>query len=130
MGGGGGGQGYPSSNFGGMPAGVSSSSSSTSSSFGNGAPLTPASSSNGGGSGYPSMTSSAASSFTGGFHGFGGPTATEKNTLWMGDLEPWMDENYLKQIWFKLGEAVNVKVISDKFSGYVRVKWNGSLIIL
>ncbi|KAJ3071864.1 hypothetical protein HK102_006355 [Quaeritorhiza haematococci] len=40
-----------------------------------------------------------------------------KTTLWMGDLEPWMDENYIKQLWYSLGENVNVKMIRDKFTG-------------
>lgn len=41
----------------------------------------------------------------------------DKTTLWMGELEPWADENYVRQIWYNLGEEVNVKVIRDKFSG-------------
>ncbi|KAI9356264.1 hypothetical protein DFJ73DRAFT_623217 [Zopfochytrium polystomum] len=42
---------------------------------------------------------------------------TSKSTLWMGDLEPWMDENYIKQLWFSLGENVTVKMIRDKNTG-------------
>ncbi|KAH8845420.1 hypothetical protein MCOR27_007737 [Pyricularia oryzae] len=39
-------------------------------------------------------------------------------TLWMGELEPWMDENFIKQIWSTVcGETVNVKVIRDRQSG-------------
>jgi len=57
-----------------------------------------------------------------------------KNTLWsvvpfmitiitdlcrMGELEPWMDENFIKGVFMTAtGEAVNVKVIRDKTSGY------------
>lgn len=37
----------------------------------------------------------------------------------MGELEPWIDEGFVRQIWFNLGEQVNVKMIRDKFSGYV-----------
>jgi len=40
-----------------------------------------------------------------------------KTTLWMGELEPWMDENYVRQSWYTLGEQVNVKFIRDKFTG-------------
>lgn len=38
-------------------------------------------------------------------------------TLWMGDLEPWMTEDFVKNLWNQqLGEAVNVKMIRDKFT--------------
>ncbi|ORY93115.1 hypothetical protein BCR43DRAFT_507555 [Syncephalastrum racemosum] len=40
-----------------------------------------------------------------------------KTTLWMGELEPWMDEAYLRQLWFSLNEKVIVKVIRDKLTG-------------
>lgn len=36
----------------------------------------------------------------------------------MGELEPWIDENFVRSVWFNLGESVNVKMIRDKFSGY------------
>ncbi|KAI8814760.1 hypothetical protein BJ742DRAFT_653864, partial [Cladochytrium replicatum] len=45
------------------------------------------------------------------------PGGDMKATLWMGDLDPWMDESYIKQLWFSLGETVNVKMIRDKFTG-------------
>ncbi|ORX60611.1 RNA-binding domain-containing protein [Hesseltinella vesiculosa] len=32
----------------------------------------------------------------------------------MGDLEPWMDEPFLRQLWTSIGEAVIVKLIRDK----------------
>ncbi|KAF2493977.1 RNA-binding domain-containing protein [Lophium mytilinum] len=35
----------------------------------------------------------------------------------MGELEPWIDENFVRSIWFGMGEQVNVKMIRDKFSG-------------
>jgi RNA recognition motif-containing protein len=35
----------------------------------------------------------------------------------MGELEPWVDENFVRNVWFQLGENVNVKMIRDKFSG-------------
>jgi hypothetical protein len=38
----------------------------------------------------------------------------------MGELEPWMDENFIKGVFLSsAGENVNVKVIRDKNSGYV-----------
>jgi hypothetical protein len=37
----------------------------------------------------------------------------------MGELEPWIDENFIRNLWFQMGEQVNVKMIRDKFSGYV-----------
>ena len=40
-----------------------------------------------------------------------------KTTLWMGELEPWMDEGFIHNVWYQLGESVNVKMIRDKFSG-------------
>jgi hypothetical protein len=37
----------------------------------------------------------------------------------MGELEPWIDENFIRNLWFQMGEQVNVKMIRDKFSGLV-----------
>lgn len=54
---------------------------------------------------------------------------SEQNTLWMGDLESWMDENFLKSVWYNLGEQVNVKIIRDKItgqSGYCFVEFTSS----
>ena len=49
--------------------------------------------------------------------GAGGQDAP-KTTLWMGELEPWMDENFIKGVFLSAaGESVNVKVIRDKNSG-------------
>lgn len=40
------------------------------------------------------------------------------NLLRMGELEPWMDENFIKGVFVSTaGENVNVKVIRDKNSG-------------
>lgn len=50
----------------------------------------------------------------------GGSPDQSKTTLWMGELEPWMDENFIKGVFLSTsGETVNVKVIRDKNSGYV-----------
>ena len=35
----------------------------------------------------------------------------------MGELEPWIDENFVRTLWFGMGYQVNVKMIRDKFSG-------------
>ncbi|CAO3700151.1 unnamed protein product [Rhizopus microsporus] len=35
----------------------------------------------------------------------------------MGDLDPWMDEVFLKQLWFSMGENVVVKLIRNKKTG-------------
>ncbi|KAL8988369.1 MAG: hypothetical protein Q9177_002547 [Variospora cf. flavescens] len=43
--------------------------------------------------------------------------ADQKTTLWMGELEPWIDENFVRSVWYNMGEQVNVKMIRDKFSG-------------
>jgi RNA recognition motif-containing protein len=40
----------------------------------------------------------------------------DKTTLWMGELEPWLDENAIRKIWAAFGETVSVKLIRDKFS--------------
>jgi hypothetical protein len=32
----------------------------------------------------------------------------------MGDLDPWMDENFIRQVWFLLGENVVVKLIREQ----------------
>lgn len=59
----------------------------------------------------------------GAFQGQGGLDAgtpgsgDSKTTLWMGELEPWIDENFIRSVWFGMGEQVNVKMIRDKFSG-------------
>ncbi|KAJ3410366.1 hypothetical protein HDV05_003844, partial [Chytridiales sp. JEL 0842] len=42
---------------------------------------------------------------------------TSKTVLYMGELEPWMDENYIKQLWYSLGENASVKMIRDKMTG-------------
>lgn len=47
----------------------------------------------------------------------GSVTGEAKTTLWMGELEPWIDENFVRSVWFGMGEQVNVKMIRDKFSG-------------
>lgn len=63
--------------------------------------------------------------FQGGNNGAPGTTSDggqmgsgdSKTTLWMGELEPWIDENFVRTLWFGMGYQVNVKMIRDKFSG-------------
>lgn len=57
------------------------------------------------------------------------PQGSESSkTLWMGELEPWMDENFVKNVFSTVsGENVNVKVIRDRASGnagYCFVEFN------
>ena len=41
-----------------------------------------------------------------------------KKTLWMGELETWMDEHFIRGVWWQfLKQQVNVKVIRDKYTG-------------
>ncbi|PKX90300.1 RNA-binding domain-containing protein [Aspergillus novofumigatus IBT 16806] len=48
---------------------------------------------------------------------FQGPAPASPQLLLMGELEPWIDENFIRNLWFQMGEQVNVKMIRDKFSG-------------
>ena len=51
----------------------------------------------------------------------------------MGELEPWMDENFIKNVFSTVaGETVNVKVIRDRNSGYVASSYceHNSLVTL
>lgn len=54
--------------------------------------------------------------------------AEASKTLWMGELEPWMDEHFVKNVFTTVsGENVNVKVIRDRASGnagYCFVEFN------
>lgn len=43
--------------------------------------------------------------------------AVADETYRMGELEPWIDENFVRTVWYNMGEQVNVKMIRDKFSG-------------
>lgn len=48
----------------------------------------------------------------------------------MGELEPWIDEAFVRNIWFQMGEPVNVKMIRDKFSGYVYKSYYCNLCVM
>ncbi|KAI9245440.1 hypothetical protein BY458DRAFT_528859 [Sporodiniella umbellata] len=43
---------------------------------------------------------------------------TEENTiLWMGNLEPWMNEEYIEDMWSSFAKVATVKVIKDRLTG-------------
>ncbi|KAL1837811.1 hypothetical protein VTJ49DRAFT_3376 [Mycothermus thermophilus] len=47
-----------------------------------------------------------------------GPNNEASKTLWMGEMEPWMDENFIKNVFQTvMAESVQVKVIRDRNSG-------------
>ncbi|KAG0197750.1 hypothetical protein BGX28_008728 [Mortierella sp. GBA30] len=48
--------------------------------------------------------------------GFGSDMRSS-SCLWMGELEPWMDENWIRGAWYSAGEQVSVKMIRDKYTG-------------
>jgi len=39
------------------------------------------------------------------------------NSLWMGDIDKWMDENFIYSLFAHTGELVNVKIVRDKANG-------------
>ncbi|KAI8869499.1 RNA-binding domain-containing protein, partial [Ramicandelaber brevisporus] len=43
--------------------------------------------------------------------------SSSKSTLWMGELDNWMDDVYIRQIWQTLGFEVQAKVIRNKQTG-------------
>ncbi|EPY53639.1 RNA-binding protein [Schizosaccharomyces cryophilus OY26] len=45
------------------------------------------------------------------------PMSHGKTTLWMGELEPWINEMFIQQAWASLGHNVIVKLIRNKFTG-------------
>lgn len=47
-------------------------------------------------------------------------TSEAARTLWMGDLDAWMDEVFIKNAFLSsISETVTVKIIRDRQSGYV-----------
>ncbi|KAJ4880423.1 Polyadenylate-binding protein RBP45C [Raphanus sativus] len=52
------------------------------------------------------------------YGGGGGGSGDEIRSLWIGDLQPWMDENYLINAFSITGEVQQAKVIRNKQSGY------------
>lgn len=46
-----------------------------------------------------------------------GTLHTDSKTIWVGDIEGWMDENYVSNVFSKIGPVVGVKLIRDKQTG-------------
>lgn len=44
-------------------------------------------------------------------------SAAPGRTLWMGELDQWMDENYLRQLWWSMGQEVSCRISVDKYGG-------------
>jgi len=40
--------------------------------------------------------------------------AQDGRTLWIGDIDQWMDENYFKNLFSPIGDVSSVKIIRDK----------------
>ncbi|KAK3150090.1 hypothetical protein QOZ80_3AG0227820 [Eleusine coracana subsp. coracana] len=47
----------------------------------------------------------------------GGGVGNEAKTLWIGDLQYWMDENYLYSCFSQAGEVISAKIIRNKQTG-------------
>ncbi|EHA8588760.1 polyadenylate-binding protein RBP47B' [Cocos nucifera] len=61
----------------------------------------------------------AAAATTSSSHGYHQPTSLEEvRTLWIGDLQYWVDESYLHSCFAHTGEVVSVKVIRNKITGH------------
>lgn len=46
-----------------------------------------------------------------------GSSQNQADALWMGDIDSWMDENFIFSLFAHTGEVVNVKIIRDRQSG-------------
>ncbi|XP_051146604.1 polyadenylate-binding protein RBP47-like [Andrographis paniculata] len=44
-------------------------------------------------------------------------SSEDNKTIWIGDLQPWMDEGYLHSCFSQTGEVVSVKIIRNKHTG-------------
>lgn len=49
--------------------------------------------------------------------GGNGTLHTDSKTIWVGDIEAWMDDNYVSNVFSKIGPVVGVKLIRDKQTG-------------
>lgn len=45
------------------------------------------------------------------------PANQDSKTLWVGDIENWMDESHIANLFSKIGPVQSVKIIRDKASG-------------
>ena len=44
-------------------------------------------------------------------------TANDSKTIWVGDIESWMDENYINTLFSATGAVVGSKIIRDRNTG-------------
>ncbi|EGR29205.1 RNA binding protein, putative [Ichthyophthirius multifiliis] len=47
---------------------------------------------------------------------------SDLKTLWIGDIEPWMNEKYLEDVFNKVGRVVSIKLIRNKDNGLPSVQ--------
>jgi RNA recognition motif-containing protein len=52
-----------------------------------------------------------------GMHDASGTSEADRRTLWVGDIDRWMDENYITALFGSAAEVANVKIIRDKMTG-------------
>ncbi|KAJ0493905.1 putative RNA recognition motif domain, nucleotide-binding alpha-beta plait domain superfamily [Helianthus annuus] len=45
------------------------------------------------------------------------PTSEDNKTVWVGDLQHWMDETYLQSCFAQTGEVASIKLIRNKQTG-------------
>lgn len=43
-----------------------------------------------------------------------GAGTNELRTLWIGDIEPWMNEKHIEDVFNKVGRVISVKLIRSK----------------
>ena len=66
---------------------------------------------------FPFYSSSSSSQFTNNSSASVPTFQPDRASLWMGDLDTWMDENWLKQLWLSYGFLVSIKQIRDRTTG-------------
>ncbi|KAL6341647.1 hypothetical protein AAG906_032768 [Vitis piasezkii] len=67
---------------------------------------------------HPSHASASAVSSMASSQPYTQPTSVEEvRTLWIGDLQYWVDENYLHSCFAHTGEVISIKIIRNKITG-------------
>ncbi|XP_048430806.1 polyadenylate-binding protein RBP47B'-like isoform X2 [Pyrus x bretschneideri] len=65
-----------------------------------------------------SMMAAAPTTASQGYQHYNQPTSVEEvRTLWIGDLQYWVDENYLNTCFAHTGEVISIKIIRNKITG-------------
>ncbi|TQD92193.1 hypothetical protein C1H46_022231 [Malus baccata] len=65
-----------------------------------------------------SMMAAAPTTLSQGYQHHNQPTSVEEvRTLWIGDLQYWVDENYLNTCFAHTGEVISIKIIRNKITG-------------